>query len=33
MSEDLSAFRTEAREWLEANCPPGARGPGERALG
>ena len=28
MSEDLSAFRTEAREWLEANCPPGARGPG-----
>ena len=28
MSEDLSTFRTEAREWLEANCPPGARGPG-----
>ena len=28
MSENLSTFRTEVREWLEANCPPGARGPG-----
>lgn len=28
MSEDLTAFRAEAREWLEANCPEGAREPG-----
>ena len=25
----LESFRAEAREWLEANCPPGARGPGQ----
>ncbi|MEZ5598544.1 MAG: acyl-CoA dehydrogenase family protein [Pseudomonadales bacterium] len=25
---DLDTFRLETRAWLEANCPPGARGPG-----
>ncbi len=25
---DLQAFRQETRAWLQANCPPGARGPG-----
>lgn len=25
---DLRAFRTEVRDWLAANCPPGARGEG-----
>lgn len=30
---DLEAFRAEAREWLEANCPAGARGPGQIANG
>ena len=24
----MSSFRSETRAWLEANCPPGARGPG-----
>jgi hypothetical protein len=24
---DLDAFRTEARAWLEANCPPSMRTP------
>ena len=23
---DIDTFRSETREWLEANCPPGARG-------
>jgi alkylation response protein AidB-like acyl-CoA dehydrogenase len=26
---DLESFRKETRQWLEENCPPGARGPGE----
>ncbi len=26
---DIKTFRTETRAWLEANCPPGARGPGQ----
>lgn len=26
---DLDTFREETRDWLAANCPPGARGPGE----
>jgi alkylation response protein AidB-like acyl-CoA dehydrogenase len=26
---DLEDFRLETRAWLEENCPPGARGPGE----
>ncbi len=26
---DLQTFRQDARSWLEANCPPGARGPGQ----
>ena len=30
---DLAAFRRETREWLEENCPPGARGPGEVSNG
>ena len=25
---ELAEFRAETRAWLEANCPPGARGPG-----
>ncbi|TDJ23340.1 MAG: acyl-CoA dehydrogenase [Gammaproteobacteria bacterium] len=29
----LEEFRSEARAWLEENCPPGARGPGEVATG
>jgi alkylation response protein AidB-like acyl-CoA dehydrogenase len=28
MNDDLQDFRLETREWLEANCPAGARGPG-----
>ena len=28
MSETPEQFRQETREWLEANCPGGARGPG-----
>ena len=28
MSE-LTEFRAETRAWLEANCPDGARGPGQ----
>jgi alkylation response protein AidB-like acyl-CoA dehydrogenase len=31
--DELSAFRAETRAWLEANCPPGARGPGQVAWG
>ena len=27
MDADLDAFRTETRDWLEANCPPSMRGP------
>ena len=27
--EDLNAFRDDTRAWLEANCPSGARGPGQ----
>lgn len=30
---DLSSFRTSTRAWLEENCPPGARGPGEVSNG
>ena len=29
----LEAFRSETRAWLETNCPPGARGPGEISNG
>ena len=32
MSE-LESFREETRAWLEENCPPGARGPGEVSNG
>ena len=28
MSE-IADFRADTRAWLEQNCPPGARGPGE----
>ncbi|HJN50192.1 MAG: acyl-CoA dehydrogenase family protein [Pseudomonadales bacterium] len=30
---DLEQFRTDTRKWLAANCPPGARGPGQVANG
>ncbi len=30
---DLDAFRKETRSWLQANCPEGARGPGQIASG
>jgi acyl-CoA dehydrogenase len=30
---NLEEFRAETRGWLEANCPPGARGPGEISNG
>jgi alkylation response protein AidB-like acyl-CoA dehydrogenase len=30
---DLATFRAETRDWLEQNCPPGARGPGEVSNG
>lgn len=30
---NLEEFRTETRVWLEENCPPGARGPGEISNG
>ena len=30
---DLEQFRRETRAWLEANCPPGARGPGYVPIG
>lgn len=30
---NLEAFRSDTRAWLEANCPPGARGPGQVAWG
>lgn len=30
---DLERFRLETREWLEANCPPGARGSGPVSIG
>ena len=30
---DLTDFRRETRAWLEENCPPGARGPGQVAWG
>ena len=30
---DLTDFRRETRVWLEENCPPGARGPGQVAWG
>jgi alkylation response protein AidB-like acyl-CoA dehydrogenase len=29
----LTQFRSETRDWLEANCPPGARGPGPIPIG
>ena len=28
-----SEFRAETRAWLEENCPPGARGPGQTPWG
>ncbi len=31
--QDVAAFRQETRAWLEANCPSGARGPGQVAWG
>jgi alkylation response protein AidB-like acyl-CoA dehydrogenase len=31
--QQLEAFRAETRAWLEQNCPPGARGPGQIAWG
>lgn len=31
--QELAAFRQEAQAWLQANCPPGARGPGQVAWG
>ncbi|MBO6563377.1 MAG: acyl-CoA dehydrogenase family protein [Pseudomonadales bacterium] len=33
MSATLDSFREETRAWLEANCPPGARGPGQTPVG
>jgi len=30
---ELQSFREETRAWLEENCPPGARGPGEVSNG
>ncbi|MCH7744332.1 MAG: acyl-CoA dehydrogenase family protein [Proteobacteria bacterium] len=30
---DLEVFRADTRTWLKANCPPGARGPGEISNG
>lgn len=27
--QDIEAFRQETKAWLEENCPPGARGPGQ----
>ena len=30
---DLKNFRETTRAWLEENCPPGARGPGEVSNG
>ncbi len=30
---DLEEFRLQTRAWLEENCPPGARGPGQIATG
>ena len=32
MSE-LAEFQVDARSWLEANCPAGARGPGPMSIG
>ncbi len=31
--DELARFRAETRAWLEENCPPGARGPGQVAWG
>ncbi len=31
--DDLNTFRQETREWLEQNCPPGARGSGYVPIG
>ncbi len=31
--DDLHTFRSDTRAWLEENCPPGARGPGQVAWG
>ena len=30
---DLDIFRAETRAWLDENCPPGARGPGQIPIG
>ncbi|MCY4342232.1 MAG: acyl-CoA dehydrogenase family protein [Gammaproteobacteria bacterium] len=30
---DVTEFRSDVRAWLKANCPPGARGPGQVAWG
>ena len=32
-ASELARFRAETRAWLEANCPPGARGAGQTAWG
>ncbi len=32
-SPELAQFRAETRDWLQDNCPPGARGPGPTPLG
>ena len=29
----IDEFRAETRAWLEENCPPGARGPGQTPFG
>ena len=33
MTNEIDEFRQDARAWLEANCPAGARGPGQVAWG
>ena len=33
MTNEIDEFRQDTRAWLEASCPPGARGPGQIAWG
>ena len=33
VTNEIDEFRQDTRAWLEANCPPGARGPGQIAWG
>ncbi len=33
MDQELGEFRAETRDWLEENCPPGARGTGQIPFG